>query len=85
MPAACLYGLRHQRFGHPRCQLIERHDLVERGVGHDARNERRVHGVTRALGDDMAQKRTAEQREVADQVERFVAAAFVRVNACPRG
>ncbi len=30
-----------------------------------------------ALGDHVAEQRTADQREIADQIERFMAAAFV--------
>ena len=36
-----------------------------------------MHGVAGALGDHVAQQRLADQRQVADQVERLVAAAFV--------
>ena len=37
-----------------------------------------MHRVTRALGNHMPQQRPSQQREVADQIQRLVAAAFIR-------
>ena len=36
-----------------------------------------MHGVSGAFGDDVTQQWAADQREVADQVQRFVTAAFI--------
>ena len=49
----------------------------ERWIGEKARDELGVKGVAGALGDDEAAERTADEREVADEIERLVAAEFV--------
>ena len=67
-----------------RGKLIERQDFVKRRIGHDARNQRGVHRVPGALGDHVPQKRLADQRQVADQVEHFMPAALVAETAVRR-
>ena len=46
---------------HARGELVEGDNFVERWVGHNARDELRVHGVPRAFGDHMSQKRLADE------------------------
>src|ERR1039458_8871681 len=46
--------LRYQGLRYAAGQLVEREDLVDRRVGHDARHQRGVHGVSGPLGDDAA-------------------------------
>ena len=58
-------------------QLIEAQDLVERRIGHDARHQRSVHGVSGTFGDHVAEQRLSDQRKIADQIQRFMAAALV--------
>src|SRR5579884_3701571 len=69
--------LRNKRVSHACGHLVEAETFVEAAIRHDLRHQRRVHGVPGALGDDVAQQRTADERKVADQVQRLVTAAFV--------
>ena len=57
--------------------LVMGNDFVEGGIRHDLVDQREVHGVSGFFGDDVTEKRLADQRQVADEVERLVAAAFV--------
>jgi hypothetical protein len=36
-----------------------------------------VHGVTRPLGDDVAQQRLSNESQISDQIESLVAATFI--------
>ena len=58
-------------------KLVEADEFVEGGVGHDFGDKGDVHGVSGALGDDVTEEGLADEGEVADQVEGFVAAALV--------
>src|ERR1039457_2724760 len=71
-------SLRHERVGDAGRQSIERDDFVKRSIAHDAGHQGGVHGMSRALGDDVAEEGTAQQGEVADEIQRLVAAALVR-------
>ena len=64
--------------GHSGRKLIESQEFVKCRIGHDPRNQGRVHGVSRPFGDHVAEQRLSDQRQIADQVEDLVAAAFVR-------
>ena len=46
-------------------------------LGEDLLDETRVHRVTGALGDNMADEREAKKRNIADQVQHFVSNKFV--------
>ena len=59
------------------CQLVEAQDFVERRVLHDAFHQREVHRMTGFFRDHMAQQRFSDQRQVADQIESLMPAAFV--------
>ena len=77
--------LRDKRVGNAGGKLIETQYLIECRVGHDARHQRRVHRMTGALRDHVSQQRPADQRQIADQVQRLVPAALVRETAGRRG
>src|SRR6187431_1825670 len=57
--------------------LFQGEHFIERGILHDAVHERGVHGVTGAFGDDAAEERAADEGQVTDQVQDFVAAGLV--------
>lgn len=48
-----------------------------RRLGEDAGDEARVEGVSRFVRDDQSFERAAQQGQIADEIERFVAAEFV--------
>ncbi len=52
-------------------------DFVNGGIRHDLVDQCEVHGVAGLFGNHVTEKRLADQSEVADEIERFVAAAFV--------
>lgn len=58
-------------------ELVKTQNLIERGVGHDLGDQGNVHGVSGAFGDDVAEEGPADEGEVADEVEGFVAAGLV--------
>src|SRR5258708_2947764 len=58
-------------------ELVEGQDLVQAGVGHNARHQRGVHGVAGALGDHVTEQGLSDQRQVPDQVESLVPAALI--------
>ena len=49
-------------------------DFVDGGIRHDLIDQREVHGMAGFFGDDMTEKRLPDQRQVADEIEGFVAA-----------
>ena len=56
---------------------FQRHELPGGAVAEEAGDERGMHGVSGALGDDMAEDVMAGEGEVADEVENLVADEFV--------
>src|SRR5215475_4517882 len=75
--AANRMRLGYQRLRDSRGELIEGDDFVERGIAHDSGNQSGMHSMTGTLRDDIAEQRAAEQRQIADQVQRLVAAALI--------
>jgi hypothetical protein len=49
-----------ERFGYPGCQLIERHNVVKRGIRHDLGHQRGVHRMARPFRDHVAQQGSAD-------------------------
>ena len=60
-----------------RRQLVEAQNFVKGRVLHDAIHQREMHRVAGFFRDHVAQQRLADQRQIADQIQRLVAAAFV--------
>ena len=57
--------------------LVMGNDFVDGGIRHDLVDQREVHGVAGFFGDHVTEKWLADQGEVADEIQRLVAAAFV--------
>ena len=62
----------------PATRVDRRSDFVKARIGHDARDQRRVHGMAGPFRHHVTEQRLADQRQIADQIEDLVAAALVR-------
>src|SRR5215469_12705176 len=70
-------ALGNQGVGDARGKLIEAQHLIQRRIAHDLCHQCGMHGMTCAFGDHMTEQRFADQRQIADEIERLVPAAFV--------
>src|SRR5690242_6662609 len=57
--------------------LVMGNDFVNGGIRHDLVDQREVHGVAGFFGDHVTEERLADEGQIANEVERLVAAALI--------